>query len=83
MSRKRTRNVIYSCKKLKDKDLKNHGILGKLFIAESMTPAYKNVDWKNMQLKKDGAIKQCWFFNGSYNIQLLNDEKKKIYHCGV
>ena len=61
MSRKRMRNVIYSRKKLKDKDLKNHGIPGQLFIAESMAPTYKNLDWKCRQLKKDGAIKQCWF----------------------
>ena len=45
-------------KKLKDKDLKDHGIRGKLFIAESMAPAYKNLDWKCRQLKKGGAIQQ-------------------------
>ena len=75
------RNVVFNCKKLKDKDLKNFSVPGKLYISESMAPAYKSMDWKCCQLKKAGYLKQCWFFNGTYNIELNDDEvKKKIYH---
>ena len=80
VSRKRMRNVVYNRKTLKNKDLKDQGVPGKLFIVESMTPAFKSLDWKCRQLKKAAEIKACWFFNGKYTVQLNNDEKKKIFH---
>ena len=51
------RNVIYTRKKLKNKDLKCYGVPGKLFITESMTNGYKSIDWKCWQLKKSGQDK--------------------------
>ena len=80
ISRKRMRNVINNRKKLKDMNLKNHGIPGKLFINESMAPAFKEIDWRCRQLKKASLIKECWFFNGNYTLQKLDEEKKKVSH---
>ena len=80
VKRKRMRAVVYNRKKMKNKDLKEQGIPGGLFIVESMAPAFRSIDWKCRMLKKAEKIKQCWFFNGSYNIQLLNEEKKKVGH---
>ena len=80
VSRKRMRNVVNNRKKLKGMDLSTHGIPGKLFINESMAPAYKQIDWKCRQLKKAKMIKDCWFFNGNYTLQTLDDKKNKISH---
>lgn len=81
VSRKKMRNVINQRKKLKGADLKSHGVKGKLFINESMAPAFKSIDWKCRQLQKAKAIKDCWFFNGNYNIILSEGgEKIRILH---
>ena len=50
------RHVINNRKKLKDMDLKENGVPGKLFISEAMCPEFKSVDWKCRQLKKAGKI---------------------------
>ena len=73
------RNVVNNRKKLKGKDLKAQGVVGKLFINESMTPEYRSSDWKCRQLKKAGLITQCWFYNGGYTIE-HKGERKKIFH---
>ena len=61
VSRKRMRSVVNTRKKLKDKDLKAYGVAGKLFISESMSFPYKNIDWKCRLLKKAQRIHQCCF----------------------
>ena len=82
VSRRRMRQVISSMTKLKDRNLDHihHGI-GKLFISESMAPAFRQLDFYCRLLKKRGAINACWLFNGNYNIKLQeNDRKIRISH---
>ena len=67
-------------KKLKDANFRNIGIGGKLFINESMAPAFKSIDWKCRQVKKAQLIKECWFFNGNYTVQKNDESKVKISH---
>ena len=78
--RKRMRAVINSRKKLKGKDLKQHGVPRKLFIYESMSPHFKSMHWRCQQLKKAGHIKDCWFFNGKYKILKMDDKKEIVIH---
>ena len=80
VKRRRMRQVVNNRKKVKGKDLKNYGIPGKLFINESLSPAYKQIDWKCRQLKKGGYIKQSWFFNGKYKVELLNGNIEVVGH---
>ena len=78
VSRKRMRAVVNNRKKLKDRDMKKHGVKGKLVIFESMSPHFKNLNWRCKQLTKAGYIKDCWFYNGKYNILTKEEERKNI-----
>ena len=52
----------------------------RLFLNESLCPAYKTLLWKAGQLYKNGKIKNSWSFNGTVKIRLQNDDVKSIYH---
>jgi hypothetical protein len=80
VSRKRMRAVISSRKKCKGKDFTRHRVPNKLAIFESMSPHYKNLNWRCMQLKKAEKIKDAWFFNGKFNVMTLESVKKTVIH---
>ena len=78
-SRKRMRNIIKSRKKLKDYDLECLPV--KVYITESLAPAYSTIDYYARNLKKKKHIHACWFFNGTYIVVLEEGgEKKRISH---
>ena len=80
VSRKRMRAVINNRKKCKGKDFSRQRVPNKLAIFESMSPHFKNINWRCMQLKKAEKIKDSWFFNGKYNIMTLDGVKKSVIH---
>ena len=70
------KNVVFNHKKLK-----NFSVPGKLYISESMVPAYKSMDWKCRQLNKAGYLSSVGFSMAHTTLNLNDDEvKKKIYH---
>ena len=80
VSRKRMRDIIKSRKKLKDNDLEciNNS---KVFVTESLAPAFSTIDYYARHLKKKKQIHACWFFNGSYTVVVEDGgEKKRIAH---
>ena len=79
VSRKRMRDVIKSRKKLKDYDLECVG--DKVYISESLAPAYSTIDYYARHLKKKKKISACWFFNGTYTVVLQEGgERVRINH---
>ena len=81
VSRKRMRSVINNRKKCKgNRELTRHGVVDKLAIFESMSPHYKNLNWRCTQLKKASKVKDCWFFNGKYTVLTNNNDKKQVVH---
>ena len=70
------RTVVNNRRKLKDRDMKQDGVPGKLIIFQSMSPHFKNLNWLCKQLSKAGHLKDSWFFNGKYNV-LTNEGDKK------
>ena len=71
VSRRRMRANINNRSELKGKDLTSIGIRCKVFIYESMTRHFKNLNWRCNQLKKAGIIKDCWLSNLIQHLILL------------
>ena len=52
---------------MKDCDLEVVG-KKKVYITESLAPAFSTIDFYARHLKKHNIISSCWFFNGSYTV---------------
>ena len=79
VSRKRMREVISARKKLASKTLVC--VPNKIYISESMAPAFSVIDFYARHLKRKKYIHACWFYNGSYTVvKTEHGEMLRISH---
>ena len=74
-------NVLMGRRHLKNKKETLDALgFGKSFINESLCPEFRKLDFVCRKLKKDGIIKDTWFFNGRLSVVDKEDRKWYITH---
>ena len=71
-NRRKAHEVLRNKSKLKDKKLlEKHSIQGKLFLNESMCPAFKYLYYVCKKLKSEGHLHYYYFFNGNLKVMKM------------
>ena len=82
VNRKTAIACLRSRSKLKDANCKSLGLPDKcrLYVNESLCPAYRKLFWKCKLLFKESKIQSCWTYNGTIKVKLTNDDVYSILH---
>ena len=78
ISRKKKQSVLMKRSKLKDDATKSkHGIVGNIYLNESMWPQMKRLHYACKQMKRAQKLHYYTFFNGSLRVQVQESDGQK------